>query len=254
MHPPMRSAMQKENRSALRLYRKRISIKIISMFGMRKKSGQSREFMAFFLSCFPKEVLHPSKSRSKLGTGKGKKPLKRLEVRPFGEFVLFPMPALARLSPYRSNLAEHSLVFSKYKSPEVRSGLSVTYLVEAMGIEPMSGDPSTETSTCVVGLLDLAILHSDRQDHKVASLKGSHPSHPKPSEPILRACCFGQNRACSFPGQAPSQGAQARRKRAIDPFRGRFRALSACLNSSVRSFEPQAGHKTLDMEPLSPYF
>jgi len=32
-------------------------------------------------------------SRSKLGTGKGKKPLKRLECSPFREFVMFPVSA-----------------------------------------------------------------------------------------------------------------------------------------------------------------
>lgn len=63
-----------------------------------------------------------------------------------------------------------------HKSPEMRSGLVATYLVEAMGIEPMSGEPSTETPTCVVGLLDLAIWRSDRQDRKTASLKSSRPN------------------------------------------------------------------------------
>ena len=39
------------------------------------------------------------KSRSELGTGKGKKPLKRLGFSPFREFMRCPVPALARLSP-----------------------------------------------------------------------------------------------------------------------------------------------------------
>ena len=48
-------------------------------------------FGLFFL------VLAPE-SRSKLGTGKGKKPLKWLWYSPFRDFMLFPVPALARLS------------------------------------------------------------------------------------------------------------------------------------------------------------
>ena len=44
-----------------------------------------------------------SQSRSKLGTGKDKKPLKRLGCSPFREFVMFPVPTSVRLSENSEN-------------------------------------------------------------------------------------------------------------------------------------------------------
>jgi len=49
------------------------------------------------------DVSCPRLSRSKLGTGKDKKPLKRLRCSPFREFVMFPVPTLVRLSENSEN-------------------------------------------------------------------------------------------------------------------------------------------------------
>ncbi|OPX25785.1 MAG: hypothetical protein B1H02_00535 [Candidatus Latescibacteria bacterium 4484_107] len=66
--------------------------KITNNHGSKRKTTEKPRELLYYLS----RILVALKSRSELGTGKTKKPLKSLESSPFRESMIFPVPAFHR--------------------------------------------------------------------------------------------------------------------------------------------------------------